>query len=102
MGSPHMASPAVFLASFFPSSRLAFLPVPGKRALRRLRLGVVRSDSEGTQWVGRSHQSSQLGVIAHKLSWIRSVVSARGLRLEISSRRPLAGQIWAIVRRPGA
>lgn len=43
-----------------------------------------------------------VGVIAHKLSWIRSVVSARGLRLEISSRRPLAGQIWAIVRWPGA
>lgn len=71
----------VFLASFRPA--------------RLLRYG----DYKGDEWVGKSHESAESGMVAHKMSWIRGAAAKRGLSARLSDRRPVNGQPWCVMTR---
>jgi hypothetical protein len=56
-------------------------------------------DYKGTDWFGRSHNSTTRGQIAHKFSWIRDACRRRGLTVQELDRPPLGDQVWLRVRR---
>lgn len=72
---------SVLLASFFRS------------------LPLLRRDYQGTAWIGESHESESVGVVAHDFKWIKQACQQRGLAASILHRRPVGGQTWAVVRK---
>jgi SAM-dependent methyltransferase len=55
---------------------------------------------EGTDWVGRSHTSDDVGTVRHKLSWIQEICAARGLRAREMDNIILE-QTWLDIRKGG-
>lgn len=61
------------------------------------RLG--RKDYQGTEWVGRSHEGDDPGLVAHHRRWVRQACARRGLRVrELASRR-MNSQRWLLLER---
>jgi SAM-dependent methyltransferase len=58
-------------------------------------------DYQGDEWVGKSHESTASGSVAHSLSWLREQCRRRGLTVRTLDREPLQekGQIWSVIRR---
>jgi hypothetical protein len=56
--------------------------------------GRGAADYSGTRWIGRSHTSTQPGLICHKRSWIERECRSRGLFLQQLSDPPFNGQYW--------
>lgn len=72
----------VFLASYNPAKRFG-----GDEYL-------------GDAWVGKSHESSEGGMVRHRFAWIASACQARGLEARKVDRPIVNGQPWiAITRR---
>jgi len=61
-----------------------------------------RNDYQGEEWKGRSHESTEHGIVAHSVRWVDEACSERGLVFEISTRPPVKknGQVWAVVTKP--
>jgi hypothetical protein len=97
----HGSDDAVLLASFIPASSAAGLPRPVARAWRRFVAHPIRPDYTAERWVGRSLESEEPGMVAHRFDWIREACERRGLEAAILTRPPLQknGQIWSVVRR---
>jgi len=72
---------AVMLTSFVPTSREP----------------EGRQDYQGDTWVGRSHESTEGGIVAHRLPWIKRACAERGLTARKVRRRPVGGQAWLAV-----
>jgi SAM-dependent methyltransferase len=51
---------ATFLASYYPAS-------------------AERADYQGSEWLGRSHESFEGGTIAHDIEWVRKACASRAL-----------------------
>lgn len=45
-----------------------------------IRPTLFNRDYQGSQWIGRSHQSQVSGIICHRLGWIKAACAKRGLR----------------------
>ena len=56
------------------------------------------SDYRGSDWRGRSHESSSPGMVAHSLRWIRGEARQRRLTVARSRRPPVGGQHWLVIR----
>ncbi|MEO1129173.1 MAG: class I SAM-dependent methyltransferase [Planctomycetota bacterium] len=57
-------------------------------------------DYKGDGWIGKSHESTEGGIVRHSLGWIRKAAAARGLQADIvRTRRVVRGQPWCIVTR---
>jgi hypothetical protein len=83
-GFVHNSNPdAFFLTSYLPASWF----------------GRGAADYSGTQWIGRSHTSTEPGLIRHKRSWIEGECHARGLSCRQLSDPPFAGQYWLRISR---
>lgn len=78
------APEAVFLTSYLPAG-----PFEGP-------------DYEGHTWVGTSHESTEPGVIRHRLSWIQEECSRRGLEVGERPEDDFGGQRWLAIRRNAA
>jgi hypothetical protein len=59
----------------------------------------LRSDYKGMQWVGRSHESDQPGLVWHSMGWLRSACAQRGLVVRPWLRKPVGDQYWVRVTR---
>ncbi len=72
---------ATLLASYFPAS-------------------AERPDYEGTEWVGLSHESSEVGTVAHSFEWISKACESRGLVARETRSRVFnfGTQTWLRVR----
>lgn len=60
-----------------------------------------RPDYDGTEWLGKSHESSEVGTIAHSFEWITEACDSRGLVVR-EVRDPMlnfGSQTWLRVRR---
>lgn len=60
---------------------------------------LIRRDYQGKSWIGESHESQGVGVVAHDFKWIKQACQQRGLSASIMHRPRLGGQIWAVVRK---
>ena len=60
---------------------------------------LIRRDYQGKSWIGESHESQGVGVVAHDFKWIKRVCQQRGLSASIMQRPRVGGQSWAIVRK---
>ncbi|CAG0947609.1 hypothetical protein ANRL1_04331 [Anaerolineae bacterium] len=40
---------------------------------------LLTEDYEGTQWIGRSHESDTPGIVHHSFGWIQTECANRGL-----------------------
>ena len=60
---------------------------------------LIRRDYRGDAWIGESHESQGVGVVAHDFKWIKRACRQRGLSASIMHRRRISGQIWAVVRK---
>jgi SAM-dependent methyltransferase len=60
---------------------------------------LIRRDYQGTSWVGESHESEDIGVVAHDFKWIKRACQQRGLSARIMRRPRVGGQNWAVVRK---
>jgi|GEM_PF-725265 SAM-dependent methyltransferase len=60
---------------------------------------LLRRDYQGHSWVGESHESESVGVVAHDFKWIKRACQQRGLSASIMHRPRVGGQIWAVVRK---
>lgn len=59
-----------------------------------------RKDYMGDEWVGRSHESAEPGMIRHALKSIRKLCAERGLRADhVRHREVVNDQPWCLVRR---
>ena len=47
-----------------------------------IKASFLRPDFKGTRWVGRSHVSDEVGVVAHSLHWIENECEKRGLAVQ--------------------
>jgi SAM-dependent methyltransferase len=112
--APH----GVFLASYYPASRLfgvghrwprlerAVTSMPLKQLspwlARAPRVGRS-AEHEGSEWVGRSHQSQAPGALKHSLRWVASEAARHGLAAQLMPYRVVHHQYWLrIVRQsPG-
>lgn len=56
-------------------------------------------DYVGEEWVGRSHESDEGGMVRHSMRWVKRAAAERGLRAELIRRRAVNGQPWCLVRR---
>ncbi len=78
----HGTDDCVFLASWRPTRLLA-----GR-------------DYWGDEWVGKSHESAEGGLIYHSLKWIRRACAERGLRAQRMRHRVVVNdQPWCLIRR---
>jgi len=48
----------------------------------------------GSEWVGKSHESSRRGLVFHRLGWIRAECQQRGLRVIELNEERCNGQVW--------
>jgi hypothetical protein len=78
------APEAIFLTSYLPAGQLE------------------RPDYQGRTWVGTSHESTEPGVIRHRLSWIEEECRLRGLDVRERPDDDLGGQRWLTIRRASA
>jgi SAM-dependent methyltransferase len=103
------ARDGVFLASYYPASQVCRL---GRRwprlhrlvpmlPLARLSPRLARLPSlgpsrvyEGTEWVGRSHESQEPGVTKHSLRWIAREATTLGLKAELAPYPIRNNQYW--------
>jgi SAM-dependent methyltransferase len=51
-------------------------------------------DYMGSEWVGKSHESSKRGLVFHRLGWIRTECHHRGLKVIELKEERYNGQIW--------
>jgi SAM-dependent methyltransferase len=58
-----------------------------------LRAGRFR-DFNGEQWVGRSHESDEPGVVKHSFGWIKQACERRGLQVTELEERRVNEQRW--------
>ena len=78
----HGTDDCVFLASFRPSLPFGY------------------DDYKGDEWVGRSHECGEGGMIKHSMGWIRRACKERGLRAERVKHRVVVNhQPWCLIRR---
>ena len=75
---------AFFLASYLPASW---------RAFSKMR------DYTGDRWIGRSHTSTEPGLVWHKRRWVGRECRARGLVFCQLDNPPFNGQFWAKITR---
>jgi SAM-dependent methyltransferase len=75
------AAEAVFLTSYL-RARWPILP-----------------DYVGSEWVGKSHESSRRGLVFHRFGWIRAECHRRGLRVTELKEERYNGQIWLKITR---
>jgi SAM-dependent methyltransferase len=105
----------VFLASYHPASPLFSLgqrsprlaQLSGTAAVQRLSATVNRLPAiggangyAGEQWVGRSHQSREGGVVRHSLRWIEQQARELGLTVQLMPYEIVNDQYWLRVQRP--
>lgn len=62
---------------------------------------VLRPDYDRAEWVGRSHESDEGGIVRHSLRWIRSECAARGLEVRETGQDDFSSQRWLRVARTG-
>ena len=60
---------------------------------------LLRRDYQGKSWIGESHASQGVGVVAHDFKWIKRACQQRGLSASIMHRPRVGGQTWAVVRK---
>lgn len=53
-----------------------------------------RDDYRGSRWVGRSHESDDPGLVAHRLTWIEEACTERSLQVEELRGRMMNRQRW--------
>ena len=58
-------------------------------------------DYQGDQWIGRSHQSSEPGLVYHSFGWIKEQVEARGMFVTQLPDLILNKQHWLRISRVG-
>jgi hypothetical protein len=63
--------------------------------LARLPAAGLAREYEGKEWIGRSHESEEVGVTKHSLRWIARESSELGLRAELVSYPIRNNQYWA-------
>lgn len=104
----------VFLTSYHPASAwfsygqrsprlkrlLSTLPLDQLSPLL-LKLPELSASHEydGEQWVGRSHQSDQGGVVRHSLRWIAAAAADRGLVAQLMPYPIVNDQYWLRIKR---
>jgi SAM-dependent methyltransferase len=59
----------------------------------RARWPIFR-DYTGSEWVGKSHESSRRGLVFHRLDWIRAECDQRGLSVIELKEERYNGQVW--------
>ena len=104
----------VFLASYHPASPLFSLGRRSPRlarlsstaAVQRLSAAVNRLPAiagtngyAGEQWVGRSHRSSEGGVVRHSLRWMEQQGRELGLTVQLVPYEIVNDQYWLRIRR---
>ena len=100
---------AVFLASYHPASRwfllerrwprlrhiMTVLPLDKMTPLlvRVPSLGRSR-EYQGETWVGRSHESDEVGIVKHSLRWVVAEAARHGLRAQLMPYPIIQHQYW--------
>ena len=108
------AEEGIFLASYHPASPLFSLgrrsprlaQLSGTAAIQRLTGAVNRlpaiagtNGHAGEQWVGRSHESDEGGVVRHSLRWIEQHGRDLGLTVQLMPYEIVNDQYWLRVQR---
>ena len=55
----------------------------------------LSQEYEGSEWVGRSHESEEPGVTKHSLRWMAAEASTLGLQAELAPYPIRNHQYWA-------
>lgn len=68
-----------------------------------IKASLLRPDYKGTRWVGRSHESDEVGVVAHSLGWIGKECDRRGLAVReiLDETLNFGNQTWLKITRQG-
>jgi SAM-dependent methyltransferase len=68
-----------------------------------IKASLLRPDYKGARWVGRSHESDEVGVVAHSLGWIQSECEKRGLGVQeiLTETLNFGNQAWLKITRQG-
>lgn len=68
-----------------------------------IKASLLRPDYKGTRWVGRSHTSDEVGVVAHSLGWIQRECEKRGLDVQeiLDETLNFGNQTWLKITRQG-
>ena len=100
---------AVFLASYHPASQWFRLErrwhrlrhVATALPLDKLTPLLVRAPSlgrsreyKGEEWVGRSHESNEIGIVRHSLRWVVAEAARHGLRAQLMPYPVIQHQYW--------
>jgi SAM-dependent methyltransferase len=108
------APDGVFLASYYPASPVFQIGRRWPRSQRLVpmlplaRLSPVvaglpslglSKEYEGSEWVGRSHESDEPGVTRHSLRWIAREAATLGLKAELAPYPIRNHQYWARITR---
>jgi SAM-dependent methyltransferase len=108
------APAGMLLATYHPATRMVKLgrrfPVLGVLAtstalgtfapsISRLSRSASRAGYAGEQWVGRSHESDQVGVVRHSLGWIVQEAARHGLSARLAPHPIVNQQYWLKVTR---
>ncbi len=66
-----------------------------------IKASLLRPDYKGTRWVGRSHVSDEVGVVAHSLGWIEKECDSRGLAVQeiLDDSLNFGNQTWLKITR---
>jgi SAM-dependent methyltransferase len=98
----------VFLASYYPAGicfkaghrwprlqqAVTKLPLDGMSPVLVRLPALASNDYRGSTWLGRSHESDEVGVAMHSLRWIAKEASRHGLTVRLTSYRVLHHQYW--------
>jgi len=62
---------------------------------------MLRPDYKGTRWVGRSHTSDEVGVVAHSFGWIQRECEKHGLEVQeiLDEALNFGNQTWLKITR---
>lgn len=57
-------------------------------------------DYQGTEWVGRSHESNLPGYVAHGRPWLEAATAGRGMKIAYIDDFTTITQKWLVITRP--
>jgi len=66
-----------------------------------IKASMLRPDYKGTRWVGRSHTSDEVGVVAHSFGWIQRECEKHGLEVQeiLDEALNFGNQTWLKITR---